>query len=226
MNTNIKFSILFLFIASFIIASCTKDPNCGDGIQNGGELGIDCCGPCDSNCVSIPNCVVAIPTESCFDGILNQDETEVDCGGVCPACETSDTTDVMNGDNFFTIIRNASETFNYSGNQITYMTPGNLYEIEFDFELDPDGFLPLNSFTLYFDFDNMEIGSYDLSGFDVNVAFLNQFASPCSSESGILTITAGGAAENFIEGTLDFQCGYLTTEPIDSFTNGSFYLSW
>jgi hypothetical protein len=48
-------------------------PTCTDGIQNQGETGIDCGGPC-------PAC----PT--CNDGIQNQGETGVDCGGPCPAC--------------------------------------------------------------------------------------------------------------------------------------------
>ncbi len=46
---------------------------CSDGIQNQGETGIDCGGPC-------PACA------SCSDGIKNQGETGIDCGGPCPAC--------------------------------------------------------------------------------------------------------------------------------------------
>ncbi len=46
---------------------------CSDGIQNQGETGIDCGGPC-----------AACPT--CNDGIQNQGETGVDCGGPCVAC--------------------------------------------------------------------------------------------------------------------------------------------
>ncbi len=46
---------------------------CSDGIQNQGESGVDCGGPC-------PAC----PT--CSDGIQNQGETGIDCGGPCPAC--------------------------------------------------------------------------------------------------------------------------------------------
>jgi len=49
---------------------------CSDGIQNEGELGVDCGGPC-------PAC------PSCADGIQNQGETGVDCGGPCPACTAS-----------------------------------------------------------------------------------------------------------------------------------------
>jgi hypothetical protein len=51
-------------------------PTCTDGIQNQGETGVDCGGPC-------PAC-----TGSCFDGIQNGLETGVDCGGTCPACPT------------------------------------------------------------------------------------------------------------------------------------------
>ena len=49
-------------------------PTCSDGIQNQGETGIDCGGPC----------AACVPT--CSDGIQNQGETGVDCGGPCIAC--------------------------------------------------------------------------------------------------------------------------------------------
>jgi hypothetical protein len=48
-------------------------PTCSDGVQNQGETGVDCGGPC-------PAC----PT--CNDGVQNQGETGIDCGGPCPAC--------------------------------------------------------------------------------------------------------------------------------------------
>jgi len=48
-------------------------PTCSDGIQNQGETGVDCGGPC-----------IACPT--CNDGIQNQGETGIDCGGPCAAC--------------------------------------------------------------------------------------------------------------------------------------------
>jgi len=53
----------------------TTAPTCSDGIQNQGETGVDCGGPC-----------AACPT--CNDGIQNQGETGVDCGGPCTACPT------------------------------------------------------------------------------------------------------------------------------------------
>ncbi len=59
-----------------VIISGITEPTCSDGIQNQGETGVDCGGPC-----------TACPV-SCTDGILNQDETGVDCGGSCPPCST------------------------------------------------------------------------------------------------------------------------------------------
>ncbi len=59
------------------------DPTCDDGIQNQGETGIDCGGPCPAIC----------PT--CDDGIQNGDEDGIDCGGSfcdpCPCYATSAT---------------------------------------------------------------------------------------------------------------------------------------
>ncbi|MFA5173591.1 MAG: hypothetical protein WC438_00230 [Candidatus Pacearchaeota archaeon] len=49
---------------------------CSDGVQNQGEIGIDCGGPCTA-CTTAP---------TCSDGIQNQGETGIDCGGPCTAC--------------------------------------------------------------------------------------------------------------------------------------------
>ncbi len=57
---------------SFVVNDA--DPTCTDGVQNGGETGVDCGGPC-------PACTTG-PT--CSDGIQNGDETGIDCGGSCP----------------------------------------------------------------------------------------------------------------------------------------------
>ncbi len=54
---------------------CPACETCDDGIQNQGEEGIDCGGPC-------------APCITCFDGIQNQGEEGIDCGGPCPACGT------------------------------------------------------------------------------------------------------------------------------------------
>jgi hypothetical protein len=59
---------------------CVYQPTCFDGMQNGGETGIDCGGSCEP-------CLVA----NCFDGIQNCHdnlcEEGIDCGGSCEPCE-------------------------------------------------------------------------------------------------------------------------------------------
>ncbi len=52
--------------------------SCFDGLQNQGEKGVDCGGPC-----------ALCP--SCDDGIQNQGERGIDCGGPCAACTTATT---------------------------------------------------------------------------------------------------------------------------------------
>ena len=56
---------------------CEYQPTCNDGVQNGGETGVDCGGPCES-----------CPIDTCFDGIQNLGEAGIDCGGPCTkSCE-------------------------------------------------------------------------------------------------------------------------------------------
>ncbi len=74
-------------------------PSCNDGIQNQGESGVDCGGPCGA----CPTCNDGIQNQgegavdcggpcaacpSCNDGVQNQGESGVDCGGPCGACPT------------------------------------------------------------------------------------------------------------------------------------------
>ncbi|MFH2020366.1 MAG: hypothetical protein ABIJ34_03065 [archaeon] len=57
------------------IQSCKFNSTCNDFLQNQGEEGVDCGGPC-----------TACP--SCRDELLNQGEEGVDCGGPCKSCPT------------------------------------------------------------------------------------------------------------------------------------------
>jgi hypothetical protein len=66
---------------------CDACITCSDGIQNQGETGVDCGGPCD-------------PCPTCSDGIQNQGETGVDCGGPCDACTSAPCT-VFSGTNWY-----------------------------------------------------------------------------------------------------------------------------
>jgi len=88
-----------IFIVAITFYSCNKGPNCDDGIQNGGERGIDCSGPCPNRCDCFDGATnfgeegvdcggpFCKPCTSCGDGAQNGDETGVDCGGNCPPCE-------------------------------------------------------------------------------------------------------------------------------------------
>ncbi len=63
------------------LEQCEYQPTCFDGLQNGGETGVDCGGPCEP-------CLI----QSCFDGLQNQGETGVDCGGPCKVCQEKEFT--------------------------------------------------------------------------------------------------------------------------------------
>lgn len=77
--TSLSMGMLLCVIAcSVIYYGCKKKDEtpaatCSDGIQNQGETGVDCGGPCTA-------------CATCSDGIQNQGETAIDCGGPCPAC--------------------------------------------------------------------------------------------------------------------------------------------
>ncbi len=60
-------------VEDYTIVITGSEATCTDGIQNQGETGVDCGGPCP-------------PCPTCNDGIQNQGETGVDCGGPCPPC--------------------------------------------------------------------------------------------------------------------------------------------
>jgi hypothetical protein len=61
----------------YTLRTLTLHPvSCSDGVQDQGEKGVDCEGPCDAVC----------PT--CEDGVRNGEELGVDCGGSCrDVCE-------------------------------------------------------------------------------------------------------------------------------------------
>ncbi len=95
--------LLIIFGGSLLMSACSgndegEPDSCSDGLQNQGEQGVDCggpCGPCGACSDGVQNqdeegvdcggsCPDACPT--CDDGVRNQDEQGVDCGGSCPSC--------------------------------------------------------------------------------------------------------------------------------------------
>jgi hypothetical protein len=69
---------------TFAVANCSNTcvagATCSDGIQNQGEIGVDCGGPC-------PACGGGGGGggATCNDGVQNQGEAGIDCGGPCPS---------------------------------------------------------------------------------------------------------------------------------------------
>lgn len=111
---------LVVFIAafgmSFFLASCLNEankipPNCYDGIQNNGEEGIDCGGPCNKECDHCNNGIFepekgetwvdcggsCPPCAQCANGIKDGDEIGIDCGGSCGSCEQLCDDGLLNG---------------------------------------------------------------------------------------------------------------------------------
>ena len=64
-------SVINQHLSSYSCFSCST-ASCFDLVQNQGETGVDCGGPCPTACAT------------CFDLVQNQGETGVDCGGPCP----------------------------------------------------------------------------------------------------------------------------------------------
>ena len=75
--------LLLFLIPTVVIGHAAEPETCHNGMQNFGELGLDCGGPCDLGC----------PT--CDDGIKNQGESEVDCDGPCESCDKTNFSLVM-----------------------------------------------------------------------------------------------------------------------------------
>lgn len=77
--------LIFSLVLAFAFTSCRNEankiePTCHDEIQNQGELGVDCGGPCGNEC-----------PPSCENFIIDGQETQIDCGGPdCEPCATCD----------------------------------------------------------------------------------------------------------------------------------------
>jgi photosystem II stability/assembly factor-like uncharacterized protein len=76
MKFKLTIALFSIFVLTF--SSCQKDEDtCGNGVQDGIEVGVDCGGDC-ALCDGL--------ADHCFNGYMDDDETGVDCGGSCAAC--------------------------------------------------------------------------------------------------------------------------------------------
>ena len=92
-------------------------PTCSDGIQNQGETGVDCGGPCS-------------PCPTCSDGIQNQNETGIDCGGVCAACPVGDSTVLL-----ASYFETGMDSWIDGGSDVARVSGSNAWEGQYSIEL-------------------------------------------------------------------------------------------
>ncbi|MGK4007136.1 DUF4215 domain-containing protein [Sorangium sp. So ce1036] len=88
-------------VSNRCVANRCVAPECGDGVMNGDETGVDCGGPSCVPCAELEGCLAhadcrsgvcqggVCRASSCTDGARNGPETDIDCGGpACPPCAT------------------------------------------------------------------------------------------------------------------------------------------
>jgi hypothetical protein len=163
-------------------------PTCSDGIQNQGETGIDCGGPCRA-------------CATCFDGIQNQDETGVDCGGVCSACPTAESCEVPSG-LYVSSITRSSARLNWTAvsGAITYVVQIKLSGSTAWYSFSTgSSYLTIRGLSNGFDYDwrvytQCDIGSSDWAEactFIAGVATSGQCISGTNPEGGVATCDDG-----------------------------------
>jgi len=153
---------------------CGPCPTCSDGEQNGNETGVDCGGVCDS-----------CPT--CSDGEQNGDETGVDCGGSCMPCTfKSFATDGLLGlhlkevdDGYIVFGYHHIVKYDFLGNEVKSLNvrdfiPG--FAFGDFYELATGGFLVIDNAGDYFDMDS-----------DLNFSNVQVYTEFTSSYTGLVT---------------------------------------
>lgn len=208
-------TILFLILSAAFYVGCSSNNNnnnplpapatCSDGIQNQGETGIDCGGPC------------IIPCQTCNDGIKNQGETAIDCGRPCPACVTPSFTATLNGTSFVSGFT--------QGTLFTNPNPGlpNTLAITASRPSLVDGI----GITIEFN-GSLVSGTYNFSATSIVPSFSSgsyssQTLTDCLMNSGTLTLTQVNTVSKKVSGTFSFTCK-STSNPsiIHTVTNGVF----
>lgn len=183
--------------------SGAPSPTCTDAIQNQGETGVDCGGPC-------PAC----PT--CNDGIQNQNETGIDCGGFCPACPMGDST-ILLGSYF----ESGMDSWTDGGSDVARVNSSNSYEGSYSIELADNSGAQSAMTSPVFDLSTavglqMTFHFYAVS-MESGEDFWVQYKNGSGSWTTIGTFTAGS---NFNNGSF-----YVSTVTVPNFvptTAGSF----
>lgn len=96
---------------------CSACPTCNDNIQNQGETGVDCGGPC-------------APCPTCDDGIQNQGETGIDCGLPCSPCTLPDSTILL-----ASYFETGLDSWIDGGSDVTRVLSSNSWEGQYSIEL-------------------------------------------------------------------------------------------
>ncbi|NCP45385.1 MAG: hypothetical protein GW818_02880 [Flavobacteriales bacterium] len=211
-KTNQIIVVLLLFLSTILYVGCNSNNNtplpapasCSDGIQNQGETGIDCGGPCAS-------------CQTCSDGIQNQGETGIDCGGPCPACAAPSFTATLNGSSFISGYTNASLYINPNPGMannlsITASRPSLV-----------DGIGLVIEFT-----GSLVPGTYNYSATPTLPVFASgsyssQTITDCMMESGTLTLTQVNSTAMTVSGTFSFTCRSFSNPSLAHVvTNGVF----
>lgn len=101
MRDIVSTSSLLVALSACAPAGGASSP-CANGVQDVGELGVDCggvCGQCGgASCSADFGCASGVcegglcVEAACDDGVRNGGETGIDCGGACPACVTVEAT--------------------------------------------------------------------------------------------------------------------------------------
>jgi hypothetical protein len=189
--------ITHTFIFFFMLAACEKDnsnnnsapgggapvASCNDGIQNQGETGIDCGGPCP-------------PCPTCDDCIKNQGETGVDCGGPCPVTCAARMNCFIDGVDW--IATNANAIKQISNFRVKGATPTTILEVILLTGNPSVGNYSLTigngTFTEPGDMFTINGGSLSFCSFDtINRLVSGSFSFTCSSfvSSNVKTISEG-----------------------------------
>lgn len=150
------------------LINCTGGPTCSDGIQNQGETGVDCGGPC-----------TACPP-TCSDGIQNGTETGVDCGGSCPDCPATCYNNLTNANGLGTnengVADYESSTFISNTANVTIRSGASVdYDATTYVQLNPN--FTVNggaTFNAFINGCNNGNGGVNLTGGDDNTTLLNQ----------------------------------------------------